>query len=1284
MQFGPARTAEESLTELLARDKQFYARWMEVTADDVQPADYVLMVELPRTCWGPLEQAFGRPLATPDSTRLVSLVLLLIDFAESTGGRVYEELLYDDVIYAAASGDRALETVRRSAVVRYRYIAVFKHHQLAAACQLLTTRFASDGEQPPVRSARLPPAPGPYCCTPYRFMNEQSFRSVVLQYSNRMSAAVPGRETPAVYDVPRPAGAAEPASAPVFVGAPNFDSDDDDDDEPAAPAAAAGEVAALPPDHLLYPLQLLVQAALPLLRTTHEKCRLSQTQSDVAAYLRNGRFDPPAAVRPHMRRVVGGWQCMLTTCLGEFRPDWHLVVNLLEEDLWGNGVDMGDELAELDREDVRELHRGGTVVERDDTNLMEVPAFSGLSAALTTGQQVIARKCPDVMKAYHENRQLRPFYRRGRYYEFVTRKLRPRLRQLFRTRSAASTVPPIFYAVFRETHQIELGMRAPQLPEMRITAAELACCSPRMGRDGFCSWQTKWYATLLRLFCGLTDEQALLCEFIYGSLSRSALLLTDEPSVVIAVLGGYGIGKSRAIGVAEAHHPAAAHSRNGGTFSGQAHHRDQVAVTRFADEHDESTETRDQRRRTSKGWTLHSRNEQNANGAWGVRDYEFLARENIVAASNTAMTEAMASRATEMVLDAIRRTRKATDTAKDKTASVHSASDAAAASACARLLNAKKFELCEAVNIGGLDIDASVVPVMLAVFRKTMPKEFDRASCRLINGIQGEAIAQCISRVSALWHMKVKHECSRNTVSDMLLFYTQKCVVSTCDAIRAFLRRFLLSNQHRQEMDMAAAVRLLIEWEDSSPVPLNATSTRADDRYIQLSLPIGHERDPLRALLDPGIGPGVVQSGFNKLKGLQHGGLPVLTTGMSGKWAVSARYIFQREIVNSVCREVTSALIYIVSNAAEYPGVWQLSADEEWLVLNMQARNIFLDKQQSTLPPPPSLRKSGLDRVTIDRELHAMALSGALRFRVEHEVGSCSGDLTLQTVVAHDPAVLPLSDGVTLSEAGGGCEKLLGERKHLARGRPMLGCLALNLDWYMDALASGPATDRRDDALDNFIRQLTWIDGSFRPGEKLVWGIAPTGSQLYSQHTVQAAPPHWELTLPNPNRLVSRGPARRHTGMWPPLAEGATVIDAILPKDAEFVTFTANTRLGKFLEEGNSQAQTGEPLRPMWRREACEYAATFFDVRIQDAGHVQRTRVAIAQGVHDVLELVADACGVPAANYTLWAIDPNNTVLMQLVDAAPELWGACEGASLLLASSAAAPDDARGGRARYE
>ena len=100
----------------------------------------------------------------------------------------------------------------------------------------------------------------------------------------------------------------------------------------------------------------------------------------------------------------------------------------------------------------------------------------------------------------------------------------------------------------------------------------------------------------------------------------------------------------------------------------------------------------------------------------------------------------------------------------------------------------------------------------------------------------------------------------------MLMFY-QKCVV-TVGIPPSVGFCFQIA---KQEMDMAAALRPLIEWDDSSPVTLNSASTRADERYIQLSLPVGHERDPLR-LLDPGIGLGVVQSTFNKLKALQHGG----------------------------------------------------------------------------------------------------------------------------------------------------------------------------------------------------------------------------------------------------------------------------------------------------------------------------------------------------------------------------------------------------------------------------
>ena len=188
--------------------------------------------------------------------------------------------------------------------------------------------------------------------------------------------------------------------------------------------------------------------------------------------------------------------------------------------------------------------------------------------------------------------------------------------------------------------------------------------------------------------------------------------------------------------------------------------------------------------------------------------------------------------------------------------------------------------------------------------------------------------------------------------------------------------------------------------------------------------------------------------------------MPVLT-GMNGKWAVAAPFIFRDE-AKPACTEITREQAHY-SVERSLPQRVAAVCDEEWLVLSMQVRNMFLVGHSSTLQPPDRLRRSGIDKATLCRELHAMALSGALRFRTEHEISGSNGDLTMQTVVAHEPDVLPLSAGVVLSKDGGGCEKLLGERKHLARGRPMLSSLALKLDWYLDALAAGPATTTRDD-----------------------------------------------------------------------------------------------------------------------------------------------------------------------------------------------------------------------------
>ena len=313
MTFGPPLDADESRARLAARTSCKYPRFRPLTA--AVPADIVLAVELPRTCWAALEQPFGRPLASTDITRLVSLVLLLVDLAEHSGGKVYEEILYDDEVYTAAAGHPECETVRHSAVQRYRFFAVFKHHQLASACSVLTNRFASVAEGGGNRR-HAPPAPGPFCCSPFRFMTEESLKGALLQYSGRMSSVVPGRSAPATYDVPLPPNAMLAAEdrGEQHVNVPTFGSDNEDYDDERNIAADDGRGYAgieLPPPHILYPLQVTVQAASELLRRTYSKARLPQWARDPSKYFKGNKFDPPAAAMDHIRQIVGGYELML-------------------------------------------------------------------------------------------------------------------------------------------------------------------------------------------------------------------------------------------------------------------------------------------------------------------------------------------------------------------------------------------------------------------------------------------------------------------------------------------------------------------------------------------------------------------------------------------------------------------------------------------------------------------------------------------------------------------------------------------------------------------------------------------------------------------------------------------------------------------------------------------------------------------------------------------------------------------------------------------------------------
>lgn len=635
--------------------------------------------------------------------------------------------------------------------------------------------------------------------------------------------------------------------------------------------------------------------------------------------------------------------------------------------------------------------------------------------------------------------------------------------------------------------------------------------------------------------CNLSRPQTFCTMFIYKCFGRLGAHKFGA-QILVALLGGVGIGKTVILQFLEMFVPACLVSTAGSASSSRlACLTTEMNKVIFSDDVKNNAENEHlDRKETSTMLLEHSRQVKNpATGEWETKSYKFCRILGKVWSSNEVFTEQMLSRMLPIMFltksGAIGKT-----TADLVTAPINQARLAA---------TAKYFRVClgwtfryhEAEAVGAIDGNCTLYYIFLSVMRYHFKQEFGTGwrrhwfSSRMVRHMKDNAIASMAKRVTTNWYRlyRTGSDIERLQYFDLASYMVAEDLYSTT---------YEISQACDTSTELQDLIAAFADAVDMHPGNLQPVIVR--DIYMMTRIPI-EPRDCVNALkplltgkLD---GSGLIEQFIRQLRTEpHHTGESILSSATDGSKFIAVLKDAVLEAVTDTERKLMFALAEIF-NRAFYPEDGTSPLRKAYVMFSEDAIVFDGDIKHMLFNPQDHEHSWGLS----PRILHAVTKTAATRtltlmdmkptqtFRITDETGSTR----LKSFVSncHDPATVPVMP--PNAEPVGELMASIKQNASLMKTRFSIDESVVvqwaHLHKYVKQLATGNtgaerATPTRD-LVDRAIRTMAGASGT-RPGTALFTGLNFGGERMLARvltHTHE----EFEISVENPSRTCDVGEA---------------------------------------------------------------------------------------------------------------------------------------------------------------
>lgn len=1231
--------------------------------------DALLSLELPRDLWGDELSAINGCLTTRTGCMAVSMALLLVDVAREAHVNVMiEELLDKDshATFANVAMSEAEETVvKRLGVKGYRFWILCSYAEAATMGELLARRLVPAAVKPDPRGgikrkrgsvldAAEVKRPGIYHVGNDSFTCERDLRVAIAQHTMGMREV---HEGPWQYTVHPPnAGAALDAGENGF---------DDDDDDTGGDDTTDGARNVYPDNN---PFSHFFAPTAFADASTGERWghswNLDASTMDLNNYWDGRIWQPVFADRCTLIPGTSDWfdESMAL-------PDEHPPLEQLKKRFCSDHRDRGldpPDMSEYTMEDIRQWHmpqdNEDAILAFEHSTYLPLMAETRNPQTWTSNSSyALAAAYPGMSGAQHTIQCARRVAARcGNFQPFLTllrrvmhntygeaTKMRPDCYNIARVESGHGT----FVGVDRQAKLARAmhGHISRKLAKRKIDFGSLMIAN-------ICQVSTEYY--------GLTQRQSVPFMVMFRALGRLGYYSLGT-AIFVANMAEIDTGKTWVLErIKDSMPPKLIFDMGSCTKNAfNLHSHGLLVVVDDAGEAQSDAEHK-LRSMLSNSKHSHTKNVQDASGAWEVKTQNYVFNNSQYWNTNGALSDALFDRTLALLGQRNSGSSGAQSGGEmsklDLSAKPIDAAKQAAANMVMRRIAAYAYEPWSIHALDPAIFNKTMFSVVVAIARATLGHGFKLGS-RLIKLAENLSYATMAMRVSSCWYRKLQPEhyevpvvrsdgttggnrLLECTDDDKHLFFMTNLVVSAMDAYRSLEEVRRNSDHDSIRNKLAAELSTMVEYEKDLIQPISASGR---DDYWVTSLQVGNE---CRQLADHLAGfsyeNGIVTTLWRGIVREKHIDQPIIGTG-TGKYknnrTVLASWVNQAKFMSSDEIVVWRVLLFIFANR---PDLWSVEFTEERHILfsnrvltllrapgNPDANTFTIPDRHGYIPPdsdhlivPPGLpdhRTAGAG--ALERCLHKMALRPGFDIEVHRDSANVI-----------DSRLVPNVDGWSSVIGEGLCAKLKGSTCPaeflLKRVHQQQNCIEVLYDDFAqaktqvesDGIGAAEMTPDRKRLLERCIA----LDGLQQAGDDVVVGASvakDSEGRCFESYTYTAMPNF--ASVPNPNRR----------GRTPTVADANDDMDYIsgsedeeekpieydlMPETAETVKFETGTYLS--VMEHHSLQITGQSLPAWCNPQATHFAATELQVQVSESGNMRTVNVmrgvSIAETISRFLE----------------------------------------------------------------
>ena len=1074
--------------------------------------EQALCLVVPRSffCDGPAN--FGDPVTVANAADkrpeiVVRLALFLVDCALHSGcDHVYVEECCDETLLLAETEDTS---IRQSAVEMYRIWFLLGTGAMYTMSATMQERL--EPKDPQTTAKRRKKEPG-------------------MRYIESMPA----------YKTALGVACSSPVAATL-----TFDIEEThaaDEDEAIFAVALAGDDEA-PPDsddahqpRLRLPASHALAALVPTFsdRDARRYGQVAHFQRDPTAYLKPTGIQFPAAVTRYrlVTPVPPSAAQLMVTQLPEYEMPTKVLRNHINaiEEAYNSSVELPAEHSELVALCLAEYGdpavMGGIEAEAQQLNLTHVGERT--CSELFRAQYVAASHIASYASVKH---------RQQLGCEFVDRLICRRLNSLFGAVGKDGVVET--YAEARSaTQRLIDDMDGNRLYETvmfdftdaaaiagKHNATHISAYTASLVRDGEITFHN----------CNLSRPQTFCTMFIYKCFGRLGAHKFGA-QILVALLGGVGIGKTVILQFLEMFVPACLISTAGSASSSRlACLTTEMNKVIFSDDVKNNAENEHlDRKETSTMLLEHSRQVKNPlTGEWETKSYKFCRILGKVWSSNEVFTEQMLSRMLPIMFltksGAIGKT-----TADLVTAPINQARLAA---------TAKYFRVClgwtfryhETEAVGAIDANYTLYYIFLSVMRHHFKREFGAGwrrhwfSSRMVRHMKDNAIASMAKRLTTNWYRlyRTGSEVERLQYFDVSSYMVAEDLYSTT---------YEISQACDTSTELQDLIAAFADAVDMHPGNLQPVIVR--DNYMMTRIPIDPKEcvNALKPLLTGKLdGGGLIEQFIRQLRTEPHEfGEPILSAATDGSKFIAVLKDAVLEAVTDTERKLMFALAEMFNRAFRpedgTPPLRKayVAFSEDAIVFDGDIKHMLLhpeDDEYSWGQTPRILRT--ITKTAATRTLTLMDMKPAKTFRITDDTGNTRLKATVSN--CHDPATIPLMPP-NAEPVGALMVEIKGRDTLMKTKFSIDESVVVNwtvLKKYVTQLATGNtgaerATPTRD-LVDRAIRTMAGACDT-QPGTALFTGLNFGGEAMLARILVHE---HTEfgISIENPSRMCDAGEA---------------------------------------------------------------------------------------------------------------------------------------------------------------